>query len=65
MSVIAEGIDKLKARLTPNTPSSSGIPFFEQARHYYLTRKTPTFPLNIDIMTKSGCNAPSNWASAC
>ncbi|MBT5873500.1 MAG: radical SAM protein [Candidatus Latescibacteria bacterium] len=57
MSVIAEGIDKLKARLTPNTPSSSGIPFFEQARHYYLTRKTPTFPLNIDIMTKSGCNA--------
>ena len=57
MSSLTGSFDRLKTRLTPNTPSSSGIPFFEQARHFYLTRNTPSFPLNIDIMTKSGCNA--------
>lgn len=57
MSLLAQHIRDLKKRLTPNTPSSSGIPMLEQVKHFYLTRHTPSFPFLIDIMTKSGCNA--------
>lgn len=59
MSVITfpQRFEAIKNRLTPNTPSSSGIPIFEQAKHFYLTRRRPSFPYLVDIMTKSGCNA--------
>ena len=57
MTTLTGHIQGLKNRLTPNTPGSSGLPIFEQMKHFYLTRKTPPFPYLIDIMTKSGCNA--------
>lgn len=57
MSILTERYEAVKRRLTPNTPSSSQIPFLEQAKHWYLTKHTPSFPLLVDIMTKSGCNA--------
>lgn len=57
MRPLTHCIQGLKKRLTPNTPSSSGIPVLEQMKHLYLTRQTPSFPFLIDIMTKSGCNA--------
>jgi len=57
MSILTERIEAVKKRLTPNTPSSTQIPIFEQAKHWYLTKRTPSFPLLVDIMTKSGCNA--------
>lgn len=57
MIALTQHVRDLKNRLTPNTPSSSGIPILEQMKHFYFTRQTPSFPFLIDIMTKSGCNA--------
>ncbi len=41
----------------PDSPSSSSIPFIEYGKWLAYTRFTPSFPLSIDIQTKSGCNA--------
>lgn len=41
----------------PNSPSSSSIPFAEYLKWIAYTNFTPSYPLSIDIQTKSGCNA--------
>jgi MoaA/NifB/PqqE/SkfB family radical SAM enzyme len=61
ISTLSRQYKRLKRQIgrivLPDSPSASSIPFVEYGKWLAYTRFTPSFPLSIDIQTKSGCNA--------